>query len=568
MKTEGSVTYDARTHKFEVQCTPDVTIRIKRLFTGAEQGLKNRIRISANPNSCKDLCWFLDRYPMDVACPDILFAGRDAFDSNQTVALEIVSGKFTGNFTEMLLQPREYQKIAAALAIQVGGLLLADDLGLGKTISAIATIFQVNTPLTVVVCQPHLQQQWERELRRCLPNVRTHIAKKGQPYNTDGPDGISPDVLIVPYSKMSGWAGHLLGKVHTVVFDECQDLRRSGSDRYTACKSLATSAKVRLGLSATPIFNYGEEFFNVLDVLRPDGLGTRTEFIREWCTSSYATKQARLTDPAAFGAFLRSNNFMLRRTRADVGQELPALNRIQHTVSSDISVLKEVESGATELARVILDQSGCSSGLDKMMSASELSNVLRQATGIAKAVYVAEFVKMLLETGEKVVLFGWHRAVYAIWEEKLAEYKPAWYTGHESSAAKDRAFQSFVAGETNLLVVSLRSGAGLDGLQTVCSTVVIGELDWSPKAMEQCIGRVFRPGQEKSVFAYYLVADSGADPIMAEVLGAKNGQINPVVDPSDELFEESPVDPGHIRRLAESYLNRDSFPKGTVDTPT
>src|SRR5687767_15689991 len=53
-------------------------------------------------------------------------------------------------------------------------------------------------------------------------------------------------------------------------------------------------------------------------------------------------------------------------------------------------------------------------------------------SGIAKAPYVALFVRMLVEAGEKVVLYGWHHAVYDLWCQSLKDLKPAMFTGNES----------------------------------------------------------------------------------------------------------------------------------------
>jgi len=98
--------------------------------------------------------------------------------------------------------------------------------------------------------------------------------------------------------------------------------------------------------------------------------------------------------------------------------------------------------------------------------------------------------------------------------------------------------------------------AGVDGLQEVCRTVVFGELDWSPGVHEQCIGRIHRDGQKEPVAAYFLVAEDGADPVMAEVLGLKRSQIEGLRDPNLDLIEKLETDGGHIRKLAEEFLKR------------
>jgi hypothetical protein len=246
---------------------------------------------------------------------------------------------------------------------------------------------------------------------------------------------------------------------------------------------------------------------------------------------------------------------MIRHTREQVGRELPPIIRVPHRIGSDRAALDSVENSAAELARLILQQNETERG-QKWLASEQLNSMLRQATGIAKAPYVADFVRILVESGERVVLCGWHREVYAIWNAKLADLQPIMYTGSETAAAKLKAKESFVNGESNILMLSLRSGAGLDGLQEVASSIVFGELDWSPGVHEQCIGRVARDGQKKSVVAYFLVADDGADPVIAEALGLKREQIEGIRNPDQDLIEKLDTSGDRTRRLAEFYLKR------------
>src|SRR3546814_18963606 len=83
------------------------------------------------------------------------------------------------------------------------------------------------------------------------------------------------------------------------------------------------------------------------------------------------------------------------------------------------------------------------------------------------------------------------------------------YTGSETTGQKDREKQRFLDGDTDVLIMSLRSGAGVDGLQHRCSTGVFGELDWSPGIHQQCIWRLDRAGQQNPVTAFFLVAHDG-----------------------------------------------------------
>ena len=130
------------------------------------------------------------------------------------------------------------------------------------------------------------------------------------------------------------------------------------------------------------------------------------------------------------------------------------------------------------------------------------------------------------------------------------------YTGSETVAEKEAAVAHFTTGRARVLVISLRSGAGLDGLQHVCRTVVYGELDWSPGVHEQGTGRVYRDGQPDPVSAYYLLSDSGSDPVIADVLGLKRAQMEGMRDPSAALIEDLAVDEDRIRKLAADVLKR------------
>lgn len=513
---------------------------------------KDKIWILATEENSRDLEWFLDRYPMKVRSAEILRERAGAYDAKLVEVERINSGAYRRPVYSMALPPRPYQSKTAALVENTRGVLCADELGLGKTVTGLALLSNPNTLPALVVCPTHLPVQWERECHRFLPALTTHIIQKGTFYEIG-----TPDIVIVNYHKLRGWSDHLAEYVNSVIFDECQDLRIAGSYKYDAAKQIADMADFRLGCSATPIYNYGVEFFSLMDVLAPGFLGDRDEFLREWCDTRWAVdRTTRITEPAAFGSYLRDAGRLVLHTRAEVKMELPAVTKVVQEIEADLTYLKKVESAATELARFIL-AGNAESGFELMKASQEFSNTLRQATGIAKAPYIAAFVDMLLQSGpDPVLLFCWHREVYSILLERLKHYNPVMFTGSESAKQKQAAIDAFIGGQTRLLVMSLRSGTGVDGLQKVCSRVVFGELDWSPGAMEQCIGRLHRDGQENPVFVYYLTATTGCDPVMIDVIGAKKEQLEGVLDPDKKIFSVSMVDPQHVKKLAEDYLKR------------
>lgn len=546
-----------------IECEAHVRIKIKRLFPEVDQRAGDTIRISDNEENCRDLLWLIERYPMHVEQLEYMQQRAAAHVEQENLVTSLLQYRQPPDDFDLAIPPREYQTVAATLAHITRGLLVADDVGLGKTVTSICAMARQENLPVLVVTLTHLPSQWVAEIKDFAPELTVHVLKSGKPYDLISKkqrrqaglfgEPKLPDVIISNYHKLHGWADVLAGLVRYVVFDEIQELRREESKKYAAAKYIASKAQLRMGLSATPIYNYGSEFFNVIDVLKPGVLGTKDEFLREWCKGDDDT--AKIADPRGFGAYLRREGIMLRRTRADVGRELPPVSIIPQYVESDSAVLDKIKGSAVELAKTILSAQQNYRG-EKFLASEEFNVLMRQATGIAKATYVAEFVRLLLESGEKVVLYGWHREVYGIWTEQLAQYKPRLYTGSETPREKDEAKVAFTEGDCRLMIISLRSGAGLDGLQHCCRTVVFGELDWSPGVHEQCIGRVARDGQKDPVLAYYLVAESGSDPIIADVLGVKRGQIEGVRDPDAELIVKLEGETGNVKRLAGAYLEQ------------
>ncbi len=184
---------------------------------------------------------------------------------------------------------------------------------------------------------------------------------------------------------------------------------------------------------------------------------------------------------------------------------------------------------------------------------------------MAKAPYVAAFVRMLLERERKVVLVGHHHDVYEVWREQLAEFNPVMYTGAQSDTQKAASKKRFVEDDDcRVLILAVRSGAGLNGLQDVCSTMVFGEIDWSPAQHHQVIGRLARDGQTLPVAAVFMLSDGGSDPPMADLLDLKRRIADPINDPDAEIVQPSRDEA--MRRV--QALARDVLRQHGVDVST
>ncbi|HAT2714706.1 TPA: DEAD/DEAH box helicase [Aeromonas hydrophila] len=550
-----------------IECEPQVRARLRRVFPKVSSRASEKIWLSATPENSRELDWFLQRYPMNME-NETLFQLRmlaTKHKEQERAIADLLQGERALPECAMAKPPRDYQREALVQLQILGGLLLADELGLGKTVSAMCPMTIPQNLPAVVVYPASLPNHWPEKLAEFMPGLRVHHVKKTSPYplikqpgqrTADLWDTI-PDVILVSYHKLRGWA-EVLGEIaRYVVFEECQQLRNPDSDIYRACQYLSEKVTeksgLKLGLTGTPIYNYGCEFFHVIQVLLPDSLGSYEEFVREWCDVGSSDRKTRLREPAEFGEYLRRSGIMLRRTRAEVGRELPPLTKIPYEIEMNKAVLHNMTSDAVMLAKTILAANERYRG-ERMQASGEFDRLMRQATGIAKAPFVCEFVRLLIESGQKVVLFGWHREVYNIWLEQLAEFNPVMYTGSESPKQKKASMDAFTNGDSKVIIVSLRAGAGIDGLQYASSTAVFGELDWAYGMMWQCIGRLFRDGQINPVMAYFLLADDGSDPIISEIVGIKRDQLEGVTNQDIVLTERVDVAESQLKEMAKRYL--------------
>lgn len=552
LKTYGELKYVSELDQWQiVSAQPHVCIKLKAVFENLQKTSTVPFCFPNTLSRCTDILWFIDRYPLAISQSDLQHLNSQAAKHTDLInEMEAIllpdyhpstDNKF--NFSE----PRGYQVKANELLLKTKQLLLGDDLGLGKTVTGILGLLNPGVLPAVVVCQSHLATHWVDQIAQ-FTDLTTHVVTKRKSYSLP-----KVDVYIFAYTRLQGWVDVFGdGFFKSVIFDEISELRHSGTEKYRASQKLVENTSQSLGLSATPIYNYGDEIWTILNLLKPNALGSYQEFCREWCGGSFM--KPRVTDPQALGTYLRDNYLFLRRTRAEVGMELPRVNTIVHEVEYD----DEAVNDEMDLLHSLAVKFSTGSFAERGEAAREIDIRMRQITGVSKAVYVAEFTKILLENDEAVLLAGWHRAVYDIWADCFAKYNPCWFTGYESTKQKNRSRESFMNGDTNLMIISLRSGIGLDGLQKRCSNVVIGELDYSPKVHEQLIARIDRPGQTKPVTAFYPVSSGGSDPAIINVLGLKASQSHGIVNPEEELVGQY-SDESRIKAMAENILSKGKY---------
>lgn len=380
---------------------PHAIIRMKSIFRKIDKTKTSPFVFPNSPEVCHELEWFFQRYPLDITPEDekALLGQKSLHLINLSELERLMKSDYVPREFKINGEPRHYQSVATELYLRNKILLVGDDVGLGKSLIGILSFLDPKTLPALVVVQTHLPPQWKAMIEKFVPGIKVHLIKGTRPYPLP-----PADVYIMKYSCLAGWSDvYGTGVFKSVVFDEVQELRISGSNKYRGAQNAVKAVEYVLGLSATPIYNFGDEIYAILNLMKQGCLGGWGEFTREWCTN-YG-QHWKVDEPQALGTHLREQFLFLRRTRADVNREMPIVNKIVHTVEFDEGAVKGIE----DLARKLAIRVTTGSFVERGQAARELDIMVRHATGVSKAKYVAEYVKILLSNGEPVLLAGWHR---------------------------------------------------------------------------------------------------------------------------------------------------------------
>jgi SNF2 family DNA or RNA helicase len=190
----------------------------------------------------------------------------------------------------------------------VRGGFIADEMGLGKTIMMIGTMYVNFLPHTLIVVPPVLINQWFNELYRTSNHKALMYYKTDKKYITQEQINSAPIVLTTYNTLLQ--PNCLLKNLswNRVIYDEGHHLRNSNTKRYDVCKQLR--ARVRWLVSGTPIQNKKKDFYNLCCAI-----GMRSVF--------YTLVENMIT----IGKY-----FVLRRTKQQVGIDLPPLNKHKYII--------------------------------------------------------------------------------------------------------------------------------------------------------------------------------------------------------------------------------------------
>lgn len=433
---------------------------------------------------------------------------------------------------------RPFQRAGVVYALRAERTFIADEPGLGKTCQALATIHASNAYPALVVSPASLKLNWQREAQHWLPGARVTVLEGVRPDFHQ----YKADVVVCNYDIL---AAHQRGlaqfRWRAVIFDEAHALKGRDALRTSAARALASRARVRLPLTGTPILNGPEEFASPLEIIgRIDEFGGYGQFLGRYC--GYAASGQRVGPPAyldELNQLLRSRCYV-RRRKADVLKDLPPKSRAIIPIS--ISNRRDYEDAERRFV-----------GEDEQRSEAQQRAEVDRLKGIlalGKVPAVVDWVKDFIHSGEKLVLFAYHKAVQAQLYRGLTGQGAVHIFAEDDATARQAAVDKFQRDPKCKVIVCSLMAANAGLTLTAASNVAFVEMGWTPGIMDQATDRVHRIGQTYPVTAWYLLAPGTVDDDIWSLIERKRQVVNAATDGKD--VEQGPT----TRELLDALKKR------------
>src|SRR5712691_6493322 len=496
--------------------------------------------------------------------------------------------------------PHQIDVAQRVLRHMSGRAILADEVGLGKTIEASIIYKELairGLARRVLILTPaSLVGQWQGELEEKF------FERCDTPSEPDDWLNVTKAIVSHDRARSRRHAEEILRhRWDLVIVDEAHKVKSQRGATYQFIEKIERD--FILLLTATPLQNDLRELYNLITLLRPGQLGTWQEFKTEHLVSG-DHRQPR--DPEALRAL--THEVMIRTRRASVVDDLDLpprrprhpevkltraeadlyrrttefLRRLyregfikpaeQEEVEDEPRRRKPTKQGILQLAVIHLRQRLCSSSRALAESLAHLAEserinpayraiakqLAKRAAGIKTHAKLDVLTKLLKETPDRLVVFSDHRPTIQLIEERVKKLgrQAIVYWGAHSTADRDKRIRAFHEDKRSVLIAT-RAGSEGRNLQ-FCNVLVNYDLPWNPMVVEQRIGRLHRIGQTREVHIINLAAAGTIESYILQLLDQKIKLFELVVGELDLILGEFGGAQQFEGRLAEEWLAADS----------
>jgi SWI/SNF-related matrix-associated actin-dependent regulator 1 of chromatin subfamily A len=457
-----------------------------------------------------------------------------------------------------------FQSDGVAFLLSKKRAILADDMGLGKTRQAIVAM-EAGCPegTILVVCPASIKLNWKREILMVDDEASIEVLGVDNSHN-DAPRWIiiNYDILGKHADRLHAidWSGIILDEAHFI---------KNASKRTSHClKLLGVQAEAHAPLigpdyvfllTGTPMTNRPKDLFNLFRCVGHPAARSFLSFAKRYC-DAYRNDYGWVTTGASNldELNLLMKEISIRRTKDEV-LDLPP--KVRSWVPVDISTSK---AALNAIDGFLLWYSGTDPS--KPNDTEFLARLMKVRTALHKAKFnaVAERIKDVIATGEKVVLFtcftdGIDR------HKKILGDQAVTITGSDTSTKRMVAVDRF-QNDPNVRVALCNIIAGGVGITLTAGThVIFQDLDWVPANHAQAEDRCYRIGQDQRVTVEYFYADGTLDGYIATLLEQKIALIAAVE--AEEVPDQSilaEIQDG-LRQLAPALMEEARAARATGD---
>ena len=491
---------------------------------------------------------------------------------------------------EVAVEHYQHQIEAALRALHEmrGRALLADEVGLGKTIEAgivMKELIHRGLVRTVLTLTPaSLTEQWREELLNKFGEEFTVIDTLEQ-WETvrDATEGRW--IVSLDRAKLAHHSSSALAREYDLlIVDEAHKLK----NRTTLAWRFVNQVRKRyvLMLTATPVQNDLIELYSLITILTPGQLGTVRAFRRNFVEQS---DPRHPKNPASLRRLL--NDVMIRNRRSKVDIQFPKrqaaiyhleLSEPEWTLYRDVTeyIRRRFRDGESNkhlrLTLVILQKELSSSPqalaatLRKMVAdrahgasvRAELQRFLTLAESIPLSRKALAVRELLNRFPGKFLIFTEYRETQAVLERQLQAWgvSTVGFHGGLDIGQKERAVAAFRDTDVRVMV-STESGAEGRNLQ-FCHQLINYDLPWNPMRVEQRIGRLHRLGQAHDVTIFNLSCNETIEAHVINLLARKIRMFELVIGELDMILgniEGNKSFEDLLREAWETSTNDDDF---------
>jgi len=461
----------------------------------------------------------------------------------------------------------QIETVRKALRIFHGRVLLADEVGLGKTIEACMIVKEYllrgMARRVLILSPPSLVGQWAREMSGKFGIHAVHMTDAALLRRRKDWFWSQPVVIAsLQTAKREAHAGEVLAREwDMVVVDEAHHLKNRRTMTWKFVNEIRK--KFIVLLSATPVQNDLSELYNMITLLKPGVFPPEKEFKKQYVDRTDPRKPVNVD---ALRMLIR--DVMIRNTRAACG--IAFSKRHASTVMVDFTEAESLiyesisrfcreiygtaDARTRNIMRIVQERAGAHlpaalQSLRALQSAlsrrdeppvkhiDEIASLIDRTSHLPdRTAKIGKLIELLSATAEPKIVFCRHAATLTNISAALltASIHHELFHGGLTAEKKTGALEKFKTGRCNTLLSSESGGEG-HNLQ-FCNTVINFDLPWNPMQIEQRIGRIHRIGQKSDVFIFNLCSRGTLEQNILTILEQKVRMFELVIGEVDTIL--------------------------------